>query len=93
MSPVFYKKRPVIVQAMQWTGDNYNEIEMFVGKHVLTEGQNYYTKKPELVLRNKDDNIKYARPGDYVIKDMQGNLTFCVSDKFAEEYDIMEVRE
>ncbi len=35
-----YRKKPVVVEALQWTGSNLEEVEEFVGGSLITESHN-----------------------------------------------------
>ena len=53
----FYRKKPVVIQAVQWTGDNIVDILNFCDKGYfkLTDGKEQLHKI--YLLRNQSDNI------------------------------------
>lgn len=71
-----YRKRPVEIEAIQWTGNvNKKEVEDFVGKELETnlESETAYIagKGAPLfsLLINTKEGIMKAMPGDYIIKE------------------------
>lgn len=89
-----YRKKPVVVEAIQWTGNNLEEIHKFVGKNLLI-----HTRYDELVNLNVVEYIEIktlegdhlAKAGDYIIKGVQGEFYPCKPDIFLETYE--EVKE
>jgi hypothetical protein len=86
--PTMFKKKPVEVLAMKWTGDNFDAIKDFAGKNVLLE-------EGELVIRTLEDGktgkAKHvASFGDFIIQGVQGEFYFCKPDIFEKTYDILK---
>lgn len=86
-----YVKKPVTVEAIQWIGDNVQEIFDFTG-----EGTSYITwdssKKEFNKLWIKTlESDHHAKVGDYIIKDIKGECYPCKPDIFAQTYE--EVKE
>lgn len=88
-----YRKKPVYVQAMQWTGDNYDEISRFVdGTTAMGEGG-----FSDRLLKGTDhENFLYimtleglmeAKPGDYIIQGIKGEYYPCKPDIFNLTYE------
>lgn len=83
--PVKFKKKPVVIDAMKWTGENFEEVKKFAGKNVkLDDG--------ELIVITLEDGKKSkakhaASNGDYVIKGVQGEFYFCKPDIFKDTYE------
>ena len=74
-----YIKKPVQIEAVQWTGDNLEEIGEFTGsKAFIAYG--------ELIIPTLE-GTHLAREGDYIIKGVQGEFYPCKSDIFAETYE------
>lgn len=79
-----YRKKPVTIEAVQWTGDNISEICKFTHKdinHLLCSGH-LYIKTPEGFHR--------AAVGDYIIKGVKGEFYPCKPDVFAQTYEADE---
>lgn len=80
-----YIKKPAAIEAVRWTGYNFNEIQDFVGignVHFMRE-----TNPPKIYIVTETGAV-YALPGDYVTKDSSGEvLTYTkkVFDAYFEE--------
>lgn len=79
-----FAKKPIKVQAVQWTGDNYEEIADFVGGirsvyHLNDEYIiiSYQTLKGDHCLRN----------GDWIIREVNGDIHRCEPDIFEKTYE------
>lgn len=75
-----YRKLPVIIDAVQWTGGNYNEIVGFMGE---------YPKRIEhnrLRIKTLEGAI-YADELDYIIRGISGEYYPCKPDIFALTYE------
>ena len=87
--PKFFKKKPVAIRAMKWTGDNFNAIKDFAGKDVALEDD-------ELIIKTLEDGktgkAKHAASvGDYIIEGVKGEFYFCKPDIFDQTYEVEEV--
>lgn len=77
-----YRKRPVTVDAIQWTGENVQEIAAFTGIDVrVHEG---YLLIPTL------EGVMQASEGDYIIKGVQSEFYPCKPDIFEKTYERVE---
>ena len=88
-----YKKKPVVIEAIIWTGDNQEEINKFCTNqnsackayyHDIYNNGNYTLKIRTL----EGDHI--ANIGDYIIKGIKGEFYPCKPDIFKETYIIEE---
>ena len=79
-----YRKKPAVIEAVRWTGDNFDELEKFAGKFV-ERGQ----KNGELFVNTLEGTI-HAKLGDYIIMDIQGEFYPCDSEIFKKTYEIVE---
>lgn len=93
-----FRKKPVVIEALQWTGDNLREIIGFTGKaenwtkwfssmedyeaHVATDRQVFKVFTLEGVME--------AFPGDYIIKGVKGEFYPCKPDIFEATYEAVE---
>lgn len=79
-----YTKKPVIIEAVQWTGDNINEVKEFVNNNALLNIEsnewNIYTL----------EGIMTAKLNDYIIKGVKGEFYPCKPDIFEETYSLFE---
>ena len=79
-----YRKIPVIVDAVQWRGDNLPELcEMdgFLGVYSFMSG--------ELVVRNMEWS-HHVSVGDYVIRGVDGGFYTCKASVFEKTYEQVE---
>lgn len=77
-----FVKKPVQVQAVQWTGDNYEEIVNFVG-HISFP---YSLDKGSVIIETLEGN-HYARKGDWIIRGINGEFYPCKPDIFEKTYE------
>lgn len=76
-----YRKKPVIIEAMQWTGKNFDRIVMFCNK---IKSACTYTE--ELVIETLEGNMT-ASKGDYIIRGVKGEFYPCKPDIFEATYE------
>lgn len=80
-----YRKKPIEIDAIQYTGNNVSEIEIFVGTNLLyyntQEENNYQLGIPTL------EGIMKASIGDYIIRGAKGEFYPCKPDIFKITYD------
>lgn len=92
MTKTFVKK-PISVQAIQWTGHNYAEIVDFVGKDGVDLF--YSCEKsvlvPMLVIYAPsditDEGDHLVRVGNWIIKGIKGEFYPCKPDVFEQTYE------
>lgn len=84
-TPTAYRKRPVIVEAIQWTGDNYAEIVDFLGDDHFggaMQGPGFN----EIFVITLEGSIR-ASLNDWIIRGTKGEHYPCKPDIFAEVYE------
>jgi hypothetical protein len=74
-----FRKKPVVVEAVIWTGHNFAEVMLFCPKAAMVSDQQIYV--PTI------DNHGYAAIGDYIIKGVQGEFYPCKPDIFHATYE------
>lgn len=81
------RKKPVEVEVVQWTGDNYEEIEAFAGKDLLGE-----TPLSEgLQVWNTEENQYLTCPvGWWIIRGIEGEIYPCSPRVFEATYEQVE---
>jgi len=90
-----YRKKPVVIEAIQWTGINASDIFSFVGKKLK-----YYVDEdmstayiagqgpPVCVMEIPTlEGVMKALSGDYIIKGVIGEFYPCKPDIFAKTYE------
>lgn len=83
-----YRKKPVVIDAIQWTGDNANECVEFLGKSFGGFPEKYQDADDILVLTLEGSHI--ASLGDYLIRGIKGEHYPCKPDIFAATYEAAE---
>jgi hypothetical protein len=79
-----YTKKPVTIEAVQWTGKNRTEILNF-----CTTGYVSYSNaklEPELKIQTLE-GLMTATVGDYIIKGIKGEFYPCKENIFLETYN------
>lgn len=76
-----YMKKPVVIEALQWTGDNIDELAEFMGELFLVVGQD------EKIRIHTLEGPIWANLGDYIIRGVQDEYYPCKPDIFALTYE------
>ena len=76
-----YKKKPVVIEAIRFTGSNYEEIREFIGKNTLCSDLS-------IVIPTLEGDM-IAQKGDYIIKGVKGEFYPCKPDISAETYEVV----
>lgn len=87
--PSKYVKKPVVIEAVVWNGNNREEIEEFISTHeFFFERPEVYAEPQEwdLFIQTLEGNMK-ASIGDYIIKGLNGEFYPCKPDIFHKSYD------
>ena len=71
-------RRLAEMDAVQWTGENEDEIRQFVGER----GQIRWGKRIEVVSRHPVGTMS-AHPGNWIVKGEQGDLMVYTAEDFA----------
>lgn len=74
-----YRKKPVVIEAVKWTGDNFKEMRLFIGYHTFPRDGKLFINTLEGVMR--------AEIGDYIIKGVNGEFYPCKPDIFEKTYE------
>ena len=81
-----FRKKPVVIEAIQWTGDNVEEVgEFLAGVHWATAGRN-------AVIPTREGDMA-ASPNDWIIKGIAGEFYPCKPDIFAATYEPEDARQ
>lgn len=81
---MYYVKKPIPVEAIQWTGDNFNNIHDFIiGQPIVITTFN------ELVISTLEGEMK-APIGSWIIRGPLGEYYPCRKDVFEKTYDPVE---
>jgi hypothetical protein len=77
-----FRKKPVVVEAIQWTGSNGDEIARFCGGKCTFKHGN-----PEFFTLESHSAPLEASPGDWIIKGIVGEFYPCKPDIFEQTYE------
>lgn len=77
-----YRKKPVVIEAVQWTGQNYGEIKQFIGNN----RESYINQDVELTIITLEGH-HVANEGDFIIKGVNGEFYPCKPDIFEQTYE------
>lgn len=77
-----YRRKPVVIDAIQWTGDNYPEI------FELTYGNAYPSKlHSDTLAVTTLEGVEMATKGCYIIRDEHGGYHTCQEADFNKTYE------
>lgn len=75
-----YRKKPVVVEAIQYDGKNIEAIEQFAGYEAMD-------KDGTLFIRTLENRRLQADAGDWIIKGVKGEFYPCKPDIFEATYE------
>lgn len=78
-----YRKKPVVVEAIQFDGDNFYEVEQFA------KGKTFYEISERLFISTLEGEMLVSE-GDYIIKGVEGEFYPCKPDIFHKTYEEVE---
>ena len=81
-----FKKKPVVITAIQWDGNNLEEIETWIGRE-LRQQRSYDGKEVVYLLIPTLESPHEASRGDWIIKGIEGEFYPCKPDIFKKTYD------
>ena len=88
-----YRKRPVVIDAVQYTGGNRRDVIAFVGDEskigTAYENTEYRPLYPDLIITTLEGDMR-ASVGDYIIRGVQGEYYPCKPDIFEKTYEPVE---
>ena len=88
-----FRKKPVVVEAIQWTGSNLEEIRNFVGSDLIEDYMEFFDIKRTLKKMLVDIAIDTLEGtmrvdyGDYIIEGVKGEFYPCKPDIFLKTYE------
>lgn len=90
-----YITKPVVIEAVKWTGLNLNEVKEFVGEDLIYDicdsAWEVGKGRPHIFMEIKtlEGNMR-ADEGDYIIKGLRGEFYPCKPDVFEKKYEELE---
>lgn len=76
-----FRKKPVIIDAIKFTGDNNMAIQQFLGSQLVSNGD-----IAEILIPTLEGEMK-AVVGDWIIKGVKGEFYPCKPDVFEMTYE------
>lgn len=64
-----FRKKPVVIEAVQWTGDGTPELYVLMGREIDVKSSG----SPQLVIRTLEGDM-LAQIGDWIIRGVKGEL-------------------
>ena len=81
MVKVKYRKKPVVIEALVYTGTNATEILHWMFPDIEPDAQ-----ANELTIKTLEGEL-HASPGDFIIKGVKGEFYPCKPDIFEATYE------
>ena len=82
-----YKKKPIVIDAVRWTGRNTKKVKEFCSYNItrIFDGK----KICALLIHTLEGNTT-ANKGDWIIRGIKGKLYPCKPDIFEQTYEKVE---
>jgi len=75
-----YKKKPIVVEAIQWLGNNQHEVLKFI------ENKGWFSLASGIIIKTPTGQL-VADTSDYIIKGTQGEFYPCKPHIFKDLYE------
>ena len=87
-----YRKKPVVIEAIQFNGKNFNEVSEFSSekakRRIAFEGN--IPVETDTIDINTLEGTMNAIKGDFIIKGVKGEFYPCKPDIFEQTYELVE---
>lgn len=89
-----YRKKPIVIEAIRWRGNNLEEVMKFINSEFTFEKDIiYFTKKfsydgIDLYIDTLEGKMKVSQ-NDYIIKGIKGEFYPCKPDIFDKTYEVV----
>lgn len=83
-----FRKKPVVIEAIQFTGSNTFEVFGFIGCDYLVSNVDIHGTDHPIIHTLEGDMT--ASPGDWIIKGVAGEFYPCKPEIFAATYEQVE---
>jgi len=81
-----FRKKPVVIEALQWTGANVDEVLGFI----LAQASAYREVDHAIMIETREGTMRADR-NDWIIKGVKGEFYPCKPDIFAATYEPVDV--
>lgn len=89
-----FRKKPIVIEAIQWTGDNIAIILEFGVNIIATDDMGWFhfskefnPKKVKVLTVHTLEGPIFARIGDWIIRGVKGEFYPCKPDIFEQTYE------
>lgn len=82
-----YRKKPVVIEAFRWTGDQDQTEDPIWICEAIRSGQVTFNYPECVMLINTLEGQMIASRGDYIIRGVQGEIYPCKPDIFLATYE------
>lgn len=87
-----FRKRPVVIEAVKWDGNNLQELKNFVGESlkydIMDDAWEVGKSAPLVDVKIKTlEGVHHASIGDYIIRGVAGEFYPCKPDIFEDTYE------
>lgn len=80
-----YRKKPIVIDAIQLDFSNWTEIETFLGADYPTTA--WVPDRGSRLFIRTLEGVMEAKPGDWIIRGIKGELYPCKDDIFRASYE------
>ncbi len=84
-----FRKKPVVIDAVQWINNNFDEVQAFAGHALSSWGRSAQGVYSNLCIATLEGSMRVSE-GDYIIRGVNGEFYPCKPDIFAKTYDAVE---
>lgn len=84
-----YRKKPVEIEAVRWTGDNILEVSQFMCPVEPIYVGKQFSNADELIAIDTLEGRMVAKIGDWIIRGVKGELYPCKPDIFEATYEFV----
>lgn len=86
-----FRKKPVVIEAVQWDGKNFDEVSDFTGnwhghKLAYEDAESAAIRTGSLHIKTLE-GVMTANTGDWIIKGVNGEFYPCKPDIFEKTYE------
>lgn len=89
-----FRKKPVVIEAIQWTGSNIVDVMKFMAPqepvHVNSLSLQKFTNADDIVGIQTIEGLMIAGKGDWIIRGVKEELYPCKPDIFVATYEAVD---
>lgn len=88
-----FRKKPQIIEAVQWTGDNFEQIKEFVGDKVSyftwTREREFYINEEVLSVKLPNGDFVHVNMNNWIVRESHRDFYVLNNDSFTANYELM----